>query len=471
MPAASLRTLLLALLALLVLAGPASASRSMDTSFEAPQDLINVEPAERSAALDDIQSLGVKSLRVVLLWQKVAPEPDATRRPDFNTTDPDSYAWGGYDALLTEAKQRGLEVLLTVSGPVPTWATEDKKKGDHTTRPNRGDFAQFTTAVGRKFKDRVDTWSIWNEPNQPQFLTPQYDSKKRPVSGRFYRALYKAALKGLRSAKVDDPTVLFGETSPRGTGKVVAPLTFLRQALCVDTKGRLRKGCGKLPIDGIAHHAYTTRAGPRFRPSGPNDVTIGVLNRLTSLMKRAGDSKAIAKGLPLYLTEFGIQSTPDPVFGVVQQRQDEYRNLSERIAYYNPRVKAFSQYLLRDDRPNEDAKSKFSRYPGFESGLRTSGGKDKQAYDSFRLVLSALRKSSRITTLWGLVRPAGKATTAVVEYRSGRRGSWRKLKTVRTNSRGFYNVRTRTSKDRQYRLSWESPSGETLTGGPIRALK
>ena len=196
-----------------------------------------------------------------------------------------------------------------------------------------------------------------------------------------------------------------------------------------------------------------------------------MLNRLTSLMKRAGDSKALAKGLPLYLTEFGIQSTPDPVFGVVQQRQDEYRNLSERIAYYNPRVKAFSQYLLRDDRPNEDAKSKFSRYPGFESGLRTSGGNDKQAYDSFRLVLSALRKSSRITTLWGLVRPAGKATTAVVEYRSGRRGSWRKLKTVRTNSRGFYNVRTRTSKDRQYRLSWESPSGETLTGGPIRALK
>ncbi len=471
MPAASLRTLLLALLALLVLAGPASASRSMTTSFEAPRDLLDADPAVRSAALDDIQSLGVTSLRVVLLWQKVAPEPDATRRPDFNTTDPDSYDWGTYDPLLTEAKQRGLDVLLTVSGPVPTWATENKKKGDHTNRPNRGDFAQFTTAVGRKFKDRVSIWSVWNEPNQPQFLTPQYDSKKRPVSGRFYRALYKAALKGLRSAKVANPTVLFGETSPRGTGKVVAPLTFLRQALCVDTKGRLRKGCGKLSVDGIAHHAYTTRDGPRFRPSGPNDVTIGVLSRLTTLMKRAGDTGALKKSLPLFLTEFGIQSTPDPIFGVSRQRQDEYRNLSERIAYYNPRVRAFSQYLLRDDKPDETAKSKFTRYPGFESGLRTSEGKNKPAYDSFRLVLSALRKSSRITTLWGLVRPAGKTTTAVVEYRNGSRGSWRKLKTVRTNSRGFYNVRTRTSKSRQYRLTWTSPSGDTLTGGPIRPLK
>ncbi len=103
--------------------------------------------------------------------------------------------------------------------------------------------------------------------------------------------------------------------------------------------------------------------------------------------------------------------------------------------------------------------------------MRTSSGRDKQAYDSFRLVLSALRRSSRITTLWGLVRPAGKTTTAVVEYRTGRKGSWRKLKTVRTNTRGFYNVRTRTAKNRQYRLTWESPSGENLTGGAIRPLR
>lgn len=467
MPAASLRTLLLALLALLVLAVPASASRTMTTSFEAPRDLL--DPSTRTQALDEIQSLGVDSLRVVMLWQKVAPEPDATRRPDFNTTDPDAYDWGQYDALLTEAKQRGMDVLLTVSGPVPRWATEDKK--DNVTRPNRGDFAQFMTAVGRHFADRVDTWSVWNEPNQPQFLQPQYDSKKRPVSGRLYRALYKAALKGLRSANVADPEVLFGETSPRGTGKVVAPLTFLRQALCLDSKDRRRKGCGKLPVDGIAHHAYTTREGPRFVPAGPNDVTIGVLNRLTRLVNRAGASGAIPKRLPLHLTEFGIQSTPDPIFGVFQQRQDEFRNLSERIAYYNPRVATFSQYLLRDDRPDENATSRLSRYPGFESGLRTSSGRDKQAYDSFRLVLSALRRSSRVTTLWGLVRPAGRTTTAVVEYRKGRRGSWRKLKTVRTNTRGFYNVRTRTAKGRQYRLTWQSPSGETFTGGAIRPLR
>ena len=69
-----------------------------------------------------------------------------------------------------------------------------------------------------------------------------------------------------------------GETSPRGTGKVVAPLTFLRGALCLDSKyHKTSKGCAKLAAAGYAHHAYTTRQGPTFKPTQPNDVTIGVL--------------------------------------------------------------------------------------------------------------------------------------------------------------------------------------------------
>ncbi len=462
--ATTLRTLVLALLALLVLAAPAAASRTQTTSFEAPRDLL--DPAARPAALDEIQGLGVDELRVVLLWRNVAPSPLSSRKPDFDTTDPASYAWGEYDALLTEAQRRGMKVLLTVSGPVPRWATEDKK--DNLTRPDPAEFAQFMTAVGRHFGTRAASWSIWNEPNQPQFLKPQYDARKRPVSPRIYRALYKAALKGLKAAKVAKPQVLFGETSPRGTGKVVAPLTFLRGALCLDAKDRLQKGCGKLATAGVAHHAYTTRQGPRFVPSGPNDVTIAVLRRLTNVMDRAGRAGAVPRNLPLHLTEFGIQSAPDPIFGVSLQRQEEFRALSERIAYQNPRVRTFSQYLLRDD----DARTSgppSTRYPGFESGLRTAAGRAKPALDGFRLPLSAVRSGSR-TSLWGLVRPATGATSVRLEYRSGSRGTWKALKTVATNARGFFGLRTRTVSGRQYRMSWKAPSGATLTGAPARAV-
>jgi len=462
--AATLRTLLLVLLAGLALAAPASASRSQVTSFEAPRELL--DPGTRPAALDEIASLGVKSLRVVLLWKRVAPSADSSTKPDFDTTDPAGYAWGEYDALLDDAKARGMDVLLTVSGPVPRWATEDKK--DFVTRPKPAEFAQFMTAVGRRYGTRVKTWSVWNEPNQPQFLLPQFDARKRPVSPRIYRALYKAALKGLASAKVPRPKVLLGETSPRGTGKVVAPLTFLRGVLCLDAKDRLQKGCGRLAAAGVAHHAYTTATGPRFAPSGPNDVTIGVLSRLTRVLDRAGNAGALPRRLPLHLTEFGIQSAPDPIAGVSLQRQAEYRALSERIAYSNPRVASFSQYLLRDDTPRDGPRA--SRYSGFESGLRTSAGRAKPALDGFRLVLSAVR-GRRSASLWGLVRPATGATEVQLQFRSGGSGSWRKLATVRTGADGYFSKTTGLVAGRQYRVTWVAPGGAMLAGAATRPIK
>ena len=109
-------------------------------------------------------------------------------------------------------------------------------------------------------------WSIWNEPNQPQFLKPQYRNGK-PYSPKLYRKLYRAAYAGLRSTPANaKDTILIGETSPRGNANVVRPLAFLRGMLCLDSKWRKSKSCGALEADGYAHHAYTTSAGPRFKP-------------------------------------------------------------------------------------------------------------------------------------------------------------------------------------------------------------
>ncbi len=115
---------------------------------------------------------------------------------------------------------------------------------------------------------------------------------------------------------------------------------------------------------------------------------IGVLPRLVTALDKAAKAGVVTKKLPIYLTEFGIQSVPDPFFGVSLQRQAEYRSYSERIAYDNSRVAAFSQYLLTDDLPRADVPES-QKYGGFESGLRTTGGKAKPALDGFRLPLVA----------------------------------------------------------------------------------
>ncbi len=64
----------------LALAPAAEASRSQFTVFDAPRELTS-DPATRESTLDEIQSLGVDSIRVILYWHSVArtPTPGATR--------------------------------------------------------------------------------------------------------------------------------------------------------------------------------------------------------------------------------------------------------------------------------------------------------------------------------------------------------------------------------------------------------
>jgi len=456
------RALLLIVVALAVVlpAAGAHGARGQTMTFEAPVDL--GDAATRAPAMEEIGSLGVRSLRVILYWQTVAPAAEQRVKPSFDETDPASYDWSAYDAIIDGARERGWTILLTVSGPVPRWATNGAR--DNLTRPSPNEFRKFMQAVGRRYGAKVARWSIWNEPNQPQFLLPQYSERTHtPLSPRIYRNLFLAAQRGLRNVGLGDAPLLIGETSPRGTGKVVAPLTFLRGVACLNARYRRHGKCAALDVDGYAHHAYTRASGPFFRPEGPNDVTIGVLGRLTTALDRAGRARALPRRLPVHLTEFGIQSEPDPVSGVSFARQAEYRSLSERIAWFNPRVASFSQYLLRDDAPKDGPPA--VRYSGFETGLRTHGGRAKPSLAGFRLVLTALRRGSRVS-LWGLVRPASGATAVRVEYAAA--GGWRTLATRTTDARGSFSATTALRAGRRYRLLWTAPDGTVFRGPSTR---
>ena len=461
------RLLPLTLLLSLLLAAPAGASKTQSLTFEAPRDLMN--PATRPAALAEMETLGVHSLRVILTWHDVAPSPDSATVPSFEPEDPGGYAWGEYDKLMEAAKERNWPVLLTISGPVPKWATQAKL--DTVTRPSATAFAAFVTAVGRHYGDQVNTWAIWNEPNQPQFLRPQFGDGGKAISPGIYRSLYLAGVRGLTKAGQGNERILLGETSPRGTGRVVAPLRFLRGTLCLSLQYKKRKSCAALPASGYAHHAYTTRQGPFFRPANPDDVTIGVLGRLTKALDRARSARALTKKLPIYLTEFGIQSTPDTQSGVSLAKQVEYRAIAERIAYSNSRVTAFSQYLLRDSDPTGP-----KQYGGFESGLRFADGRPKPSLPAFRLPLAVQRKGSKVS-IWGLVRPAAPAplsgfvpvtpitgpgsapTTATIVYADRGSSRFKTLRTIKTNARGYFQFSSKYRAGRRWNVRWTSFSG------------
>jgi hypothetical protein len=449
------------LLAALALPGAAHASSRQVVTFEAPRELLSA--ATREQTLAQITSFGVTHVRQLVYWRDYAPDPDSKVKPNFDASDPSAYpagTWGNLDALMAAAKAHGVDVMLTLTGPVPKWATRDKK--DNLTYPDAKEFGAFATAVGRRYGDQVTTWSIWNEPNQPQFLLPQF-VKGTATSPKLYRKLYQAAYAGLRVTPSNlKDTILIGETSPRGNAHIVRPLAFLRGMLCLSSTYSKAKSCGELQAGGYAHHAYTTREGPRFEPPSPDDVTIGVLPRLTAALDKAGKAGALPRGLPVYLTEFGIQSSPDDVSGVSLSKQAAYLAISEHIAYVNPRVVAFSQYLLSDDPP----RSSGYKYSGFESGLVSSNGKEKPAYQGFRLPLAA-ESYGASDVLWGLVRPDRAKTSVTIQAQAGSGAAWKALKTLDTTAVGVYALKTPHHSHQRYRVQWTSPAGVTYTGPAI----
>jgi hypothetical protein len=474
----ALLTVLLAVLLGTVGAGSSAAAHKEAMFFEAPRDLVEVTPAQRAKALGQLQWLGVKALRVEITWRNVAPRPTSARRPRFDATNPASYAWGDYDALLSAAQRLKWQVLLTVTAPAPKWATAAKK--DYVTRPDSRDFEEFMTAVGRHYGNEASLFAIWNEPNHPAFLLPQFSSNGRPASPRIYRSLFQAGYEGLRAGGLAQPKVLMGETAPVGSDSLsrryiretglkhdVAPLAFLREALCLSPHYRKSGTCEALHPYGYAHHAYTV-GRPTYKPPERDNVTIGVLSRLSSALDRAAAAHAIPAHLPIYLTEFGIQSYPNRELGVPQPRQAEYDALAEKIAWSNPRVAAFSQYLLRDDKlGGKPGASVHGGFIGFQTGLEEYGGKRKPLYYGFPVPLVVSRHAHGYS-LWGLVRAATGPTTVTVLYATGRSNRYRTLKSVRTDASGVWSLSS-SVRATHWRVLWKSLTGARHEGPPIGA--
>jgi hypothetical protein len=460
-----MRTRLIAILVFALLAVPAAAQASprQIMSFEAPTQLL--DDTQRDVTLRQIRTFGVTYVRQIVYWRSFAPRPRAKRKPRFDARNPGAYpagTWTQLDRLVQAARERGVKLFFTLSGPVPRWATKSKK--NQVDRPNARQFGHWATAVGRRYGADIGLWSIWNEPNHPDFLGPQYVDD-RPYSPKLYRSLYRAGYKALR--RIDSnrrDKILIGETAPRGNDNVVFPLAFLRNVACLNRKYKKTRKCSRLPADGYAHHAYTTRTGPRWVSPEEDEVTIGVLSRLSRALDKAGKAAGLPRRLPIYLTEFGIQSFPDTRSGVALARQPAYQAISEHIAYVNPRVKWFSQYLMRDDFPRDEG----YRFGGFESGLMRSDGRPKPSFRAFANPL-AVENYGDSDVLWGLIRPQRRVTRVTIEIKRTKKSKWKVLRRLRTTSTGVYSLTVAHRKKQRYRVRWQTEGGRKRVGPPIRS--
>jgi hypothetical protein len=472
-----IRTFMLALLAVMLSAGtgallasPALASHGQILFFEAPSELLN--PATRGEAIEQMQHLGVKAVRIELSWNAVSPGNESAKRPNFNATEPAAYEWGSYDSLIEEIHALHWQILLTISPPAPRWATSNGV-APYVTRPDDRDFKEFMTAVGRHYGSEVNYYAIWNEPNEYNSLRPQFSASGAPMAGTIYRGLFEEGYAGLQAAGIKSPRVFMGETSPGGSAKPlkgvpysgVAPLAFLRGALCLNASYRRAPTCTKLPAYGYAQHPYANNSLNLFsKPKNPEEVTIVTLGRLVNALNMAGKAGAINRGLPIFITEFGVMSKPNLYVGVSVAQQAEYDAISERIAWENPRVASFSQYLLRDDPLSPEA-----NVVTFQTGVEKANGAKKPLYYGFPVPLT-VTYARRGYNLWGYARLAGKVTTVTVLIQRPHSSSYQVLSKVRTGPAGYWTLKSNV-RGTHWRVRWTSPAGLLYEGPPIGAYR
>jgi hypothetical protein len=464
-------------------ARPARASGNQISIMVDDDQLINGTDQRRDRALAQMKSLGVEYVRVTLLWSVVTTGVRSAHAHGFNPLNPATYPrrnWDRFDNLVRAAGRFGIGIYFNITGPGPSWAMghapRNLRRLQRSWMPNPTLFHDFVYAVGRRYSGtyrkedrgrgvlpRVFLWSLWNEPNQAAWLSPQsYFSRTAgrviPYSPMLYRQLYVAGHKALVASGHGKDAILIGETSPLGRGgpapnNPIAPKAFIRELLCATSQGvpytgvaAAARDCssfdanGPLQAGGWAHHPYTLKVPPTVRPAGSDDITIANIGDLSRLLDALSVTTGhIASGLPIASTEFGYETNPpDPYAGVPLAKQAEYINVGDFLAFQDPRVVAVTQFQLHDALPDtRHPRGSRSYWGTYQAGLLYANGRQKPAYAAYMLPLVVYKagvdpaSGSHLVGAWGQLRfhnhLSGPPSIVQLEYQASGSSSWQAL--------------------------------------------
>ncbi|MDQ3676236.1 MAG: hypothetical protein M3401_05440 [Actinomycetota bacterium] len=533
-----MRSLILVLAAGALLAPAAQASQNQSSIMMDDDLLVYRGHVAAQKTMTQMKSLGVDTIRVTVLWSVVAERARFTpaeikklkgkkarraaklQTKRFRGSSPKTYPqtnWDRYDELVRIARTVGLRVYFNVTGPGPTkWAhkkpPKSQRKLSKTYKPKPVYFKQFVTALGKRYSGsyrdenqgkgvlpRVSVWSLWNEPNQAGWLSPQWEkvgSKRVLVSPMLFRKLHQSGYAGLAKSGhgVGSDTILLAETAPLGSGKTTAkspplPTVFLRELACVKPNGSKytgsaakARGCNKfgpkLQANGYAHHPYTKNVPTTTQPPA-GGLTMANISQLGTLLDdlSAKTGGKIPADLPLWMTEFGFETNPpDPFNGVTLAEQAKYNQLGEFLAYANPRIASQAQFLLRDVLPVA------KRTPGtkpywftYQSGLFFANTKPKPGAFAYQIPFIVFPGATDTATgrqnfrFWGQLRflPDGStADKAVIQWRpKGSAGAWTPVSApLAISSRGYFqtSLLNPQAAPAEWRAAWRRPDGTIL---------
>jgi hypothetical protein len=448
------RLAIVAILAALALA-PSAQARPFDTGL---LDLNTFEHGD-SLAFGRARAAGARFLKITLYWPRVAPAPDSATKPVFTETNPadPAYNWTDYDTQIRLAVANGLEVILGITN-APRWAREGCTSSV-VCSPDPAEFAAFAQAAATRYSGgfdpgpysetlpRVSHFQAWLEPNLEFFYLPVFENGQ-VVAPTNYRRILNAFADAVHA--VDDTNkVLTGGLAPlKRTGAALGPLDFMRRMLCMQgrTPPRPQPGCSaRSKFDIWTTHPYTT-GGPLHSGPDPDDVSLGDLPEMTTLLRaadRAGKIQNTSANTPFWVTEFSWDSSPPDPGGISLALQARW--LAEAFyRMWDAGVSAVLWWQLRDEPANGRPHSEVYESGLYRSGATLAGDRPKPALRAFKFPFVALKTGRNTLLIWGRT-PGSDRRSVVVEF-APPGGGYRRLLRISSDGDGIF---TRTIRSPQ----------------------
>ncbi len=218
---------------------------------------------DRAKVFDLAQQAHAGIVRTTVYWSRIA---ETRPKNAINPFDP-AYRFDDLDEFVRNAGLHGMEVMLTIWG-TPSWANGGKGQNYAPTR--LADLNNFARALATRYSGRYSNYpfvryfTVWNESNLGQFLSPQYDSKGNPIGPKVYAGIYRAAYTGIKRG---NPRALvgIGETSARGRDKYLGKTGTQETESPGKFAELLSQQKPRLKFDGWSHHPYPTT--PSAKPT------------------------------------------------------------------------------------------------------------------------------------------------------------------------------------------------------------
>lgn len=378
-------------------------------------------------------STGAQYVRLTVRWSSIAPAglPDG-----FDAADPTSpgYSWSALDGTVEAAEAAGLTPILDITS-TPSWAYAHRPSGLNAGSPKPAALGEFARALATRYDGqnglpRVDVFEVWNEPNLSLNLSPAHAS--------VYRAMVNAVAASVHSVDPSNLVVAGGldpfshRRSSRQTWYSVAPLAFMRSLLCLSKGPNPHATCQQtVEFDVWSHHPYTY-GGPFGRARIADNVELGDLPKMEALLRAGTSLNRVVSASPtqFWVTEFSWDSSPPRKRAAPMALAARWTSESLYQAWRSG-VSLLTWFGLEDRR---------SPSP-YQSGLyfhahRLGDARPKPVLTAFRFPFVAYRHPGTVG-VWGRDATSDRERVQI-QFRHGKRGSWRTVAAVVTNADGIF---------------------------------